>query len=108
MVEMCHGQGLLAVVDDGSVIGFAAGVMAPSLAAPTALVGTEVAWWINPSIRGAGYGIMLLDFMEDLARDLGIKYWNMVAMESSMPQQVKSMYLDRGYTLQESTFTKVL
>jgi GNAT superfamily N-acetyltransferase len=109
MVEFSHDQGFLSVAESkGKIIGFAAGIYSALLGNSTVLAGTELAWWIDKEHRGGQHGIMLLKFMESRAKDLGIRYWNMVAMESSMPEQVKSMYEKMGYTHQESTFTKVI
>ena len=109
MVEFSHDQEFLVVAEhDGKVIGFAAGIYSALLGNSSVLAGTELAWWIDKDHRGGRHGIMLLKFMESRAKDLGIKYWNMVAMESSMPEEVKGMYERMGYTHQESTYTKVM
>lgn len=109
MVEFSYDQEFLAVVvHEGEIIGFASGIYAPLLGNSSVLAGTEVAWWVDQKHRGGKHGIMLLKFMENRAKELGIKYWNMVAMESSMPDTIKGMYERMDYTHQESTFTKVL
>ena len=109
MVKYSYDQEFLAVYEiDGQIIGFASGIYNQLMGSSKVLCGTEVAWWISPGHRSAGNGVRLLKFMENRAKELGIKYWNMVAMQSSMPDQVKKMYEKMGYTLQESTYTKVL
>ncbi len=108
MVQFAYDQGLLAVVDNGGVVGFCAGVKSPSLGSPEAIVGTELAWWISPDHRSGRNGIALLRFMEQIAKDEGVKYWTMIAMESSMPEKVCSMYEREGYQKSETGYTKVL
>lgn len=109
MVKFSHDQNFLSVVEhENEIIGFAAGIYAPLLGNSKVLAGTEIAWWVDENHRGGKHGIMLLKFMENQARTLGVKYWNMVAMESSMPEVIKGMYERMGYTHQESTYTKVM
>lgn len=107
MVKAAYDQGLLAVVDiGGEVVGFCAGIKSPLMASTEAWMGTELAWWVSPSHRGGRNGIALLKFMEDLAREHGIKYWNQISMESSMP--VGEIYERMGYTKSETVYTKVI
>jgi GNAT superfamily N-acetyltransferase len=109
MVKMAYDSGLLAVVDvSGNVVGFCAGIKSFLLGSTKAVTGTELAWWITPDHRGSGTGVRLLRFMERLAKGEGIKYWNMVSMQTSMPGEVNKMYEKMGYTLQESVYTKVI
>ena len=109
MVQLAHDHQLLAVVDvDHAIVGFCAGICAPLMASPHAVAGTELAWWVDPSHRGGKNGIALLQFMEQLAKDAGVKYWTMVTMESSMPEIVGRMYEKLGYHKSETSYTKVL
>lgn len=109
MVEMAADHGLLAVVEiDSEVVGFAAGVSSFLLGSTQARCGTELAWWVSPKHRHGKNGVALLQFMERLAKDQGIKYWVMVSMQSSMPEYVNALYESMGYTLSETSYTKVL
>lgn len=109
MVAAACSQGLLCVLEvDGSTEGFAAGCKSPSLGSSQAMVGTEIAWWVNPDHRGGGNGIELLKYMEMLAKEQGVKYWSMVSMQSSMPEQVNALYEKMGYKLSEMVYTKVI
>ena len=108
-IEAAHNQGLLAVSDSGGVIaGFIAGISGPLMCNPNVLVGTELAWWVTPKYRSNHHALRLLTFIEERAIELGIKYWNMVSMQSSMPDQVNAMYEKMGYELAETTYTKRL
>jgi len=104
MVRMASDHGLLAVLDP--IVGFAAGIKSHLLGSTQAMMGTELAWWVDPLHRGNGG--RLLEFMEGLAKREGVKYWNMMSMESSMPEAVGQMYEKMGYRHIETTYMKEL
>ncbi len=106
MVQMAYRCGLLAVLDIGGVVGFCAAVCSPILGSSNALGATELAWYVKPENRGGKNGLRLMLFMEDLAKAKGVKYFNMVAMHSSM--EVGSIYERLGYQKTETSYTKVL
>jgi hypothetical protein len=109
MSQLCIDQGLMCVVDiDGVLEGFACGVKGPLLANAEVLSGTEVAWWVNPDHRKGRNGIALLLSLEQQAKAQGIKYWNMVFMESSMPEKIEGIYKKMGYKKTEVFYTKVI
>ncbi len=108
MVEMAYDHGLLAVVEiDGKCVGFCAGVKSPILGSSKAWCATELAWYVYPEHRKGKNGIALLLFMEGLVKEQGIKYWTMVSMQSSMPEEVGRMYEKMGYVHSETCYTKV-
>jgi len=109
MAESCIDNDFAAVLEiDGKTEGFACAIKGPLLANNDVQVGIEVAWWVNEEHRGGRNGIKLLMFMEDLARQAGVKHWNMVYMVSSMPDQIEKMYQKLGYRKTEVTYSKVL
>lgn len=108
MVEMAFEHGLLAVLDVDGVVGFIAGIKSPLLASDHAFMGTELAWWVDEKHRKGSNGIKLMKFMEGLAKEQGIKYWNMVSMQSSMPDKVNKIYERMGYTHSETAYSKVI
>lgn len=102
-------QGMLSVlVVNGLLVGFACGIYAPLLGNGSVLTGTELAWWVDPEHRKGRNGIGLLIHLENQAKDAGVKYWNMVYMESSMPQEIKGIYERLGYKRTETTYTRTL
>lgn len=108
-VMMAHDHGLLAVVDINSeVVGFCAAVKSPLLGSASSFMATELAWYVSPNHRGGKNGVALLLHMEQLAKSQNVKYWNMVYMESSMPETVKTLYERLGYKKAETSYTKVL
>ena len=109
MLSLCLVQGLLSVVEiDGEPVGFACGIKGALLGNSQVSSGTELAWWVEPEHRGGRNGIALLKHLEGLARDAGIKYWNMIFMDSSMPEAVEGIYKKMGYRKSETVYTRVL
>lgn len=109
MSDLALQHGLLAILEmDGVVEGFTAGLKSPLLACHAVLSGTEIAYWVNPAARKGRNGIALIRHIEGMARTQGIKYWNMVAMESSMPEMVARIYGALGYEKSETSYTRIL
>ena len=109
MVKMANEHDLLYVAEvQGSVVGFAAGVVGALLGNGAVKVGTELAWWLNPDQRGGALGIKLLKAIENQAKEIGIKYWNMAFMCSSMPDEIERIYQKLGYTKSEVVYTRRL
>ena len=92
---------------DGEVQGFVCGVKGFLMANFDVSVGTELAWWVNEEYRKGSDGLKLLKAIEQRAKKIGIKYWNMAYMNTSMPDSVKKIYESMGYKENESLYTKV-
>ena len=108
MVQMAFDHGLLAVVEiSGCVVGFCAAIKSFILGSTKAMGATELAWWIDPDHHQGKNGVALLQFMGKLVQEQGIKYWTMISMQSSMPEQVGRMYERMGYVHSETCYTKV-
>lgn len=109
VLKMCAENKLLSVLEaDGELQGFAMGVQSVLLANHNIKVGAELAWWVNPSQRNGVNGLKLLTHIEKLAKEAGIKYWNMIYMETSMPEKIKQIYECLGYKKTETTYTRSL
>ena len=109
MIEQTMTHELCLVLEiDGKVEGFICGVKGYLLANFDIMNGTELAWWVNEDYRKSGGGLKLLRSIEKRAKKLGVKYWNMLYMQSSMPSSIKSIYESTGYRKSESFYTKVL
>ena len=92
---------------NGNVEGFVCGIKGVLLANFDVSAGTELAWWVNKDYRKGSDGIKLLKAIEQRAKKVGIKYWNMAYMNSSMPDSIKKIYESMGYKENESLYTKV-
>jgi len=107
--EHCLSENLLCVLEiGGNVEGFAAGIKGYMLGNVNIVCGNEVAWWVNPSHRGGRNGIKLLKYIEQMAKDAGVRFWTMAFMQSSMPEQIESIYQKLGYYKTEVLYTKEL
>lgn len=108
-LDIALSQNLLFVYEsDNKIKGFVAGCMIPLMGSKSTFSGTEQAWWVDPYYRGTTIGARLKKHIEKAAKNLGCKYWNMVALESSMPQEIKAMYEKDGYRVTETTYMKRL
>lgn len=109
MASMAIDHGLLAILElDGVIEGFTAGLKSPLLACADVLSGTEIAWWVNPAARKGRNGIALMQHIEQMAKAQGVKYWNMIVMESCQPEVGAAIYERLGYKKSETSYTRVL
>lgn len=109
MASLAIEHGLLAILEVGGVIeGFTAGLKTPLLGSSTILGGCEIAWWVNPAARKGRNGIALMQHIEKMARAQGVKYWNMIVMESCQPEVGAAIYERLGYKKSETTYTRIL
>jgi len=70
------------------------------------LVGTEVAWWVDPEFRGGSAGVRLWAAAEQWAEDQGAIWIQMSAPAGN--DVVRRMYRKAGYSELETTFQKRL
>jgi GNAT superfamily N-acetyltransferase len=71
-----------------------------------AIVGSEVAWWIEPDFRGGSAGVRLLEAAEAWARAMGATRFQMVA--PALNPRVGEFYRRRGYAEVETTWQREL
>ena len=108
MIEKTMEDELCLVLEiDGNVQGFVCGIKGFLMANFDVSAGTELAWWVNEDYRKGSDGLKLLKAIEQRAKKIGIKYWNMAYMNTSMPDSVKKIYESMGYKENESLYTKV-
>lgn len=109
MFQVSFDHNLFLVLElEGKVRGFMTAIKAPLLASTKATMAVETAFYIDPDYRGNKIGVDLILQMEQKVKQQGIKYWNMVSMESSSPEVANKLYLKLGYTKSETSFTKVI
>ena len=102
------GMGLLSVAEDNSnIVGFILGLAVPHIMNKKYLVGTELAWYIDPAYRKGSAGIKLLKHIETSAKEMGCKMWSMMCLESQNPEQIEKIYLSLGYKKTERSYTRV-
>jgi GNAT superfamily N-acetyltransferase len=100
-------QGIvLALEEEGEIVGMAGGMVFPLYFNHAHLTGSEMFLWVRPDRRG-GSGIRLLIALEDAARAKGCASWGMALMSALNPEKTEQFYLRRGYRPHERTFVKV-
>lgn len=94
--------------DDGEVVGTAAAMMAPVFWNKVDVQGIEIFWWVDPEHRKDGNGKKLRQALEKIAKSRGVRFWNMVSMETSEPEKLDKMYAKAGFKRLENIYMKVL
>jgi hypothetical protein len=87
-----------------SGVGFIAGISTPFLFGKCNLA-SEIAWWVDPEVRGSGEGIRLLEAFEYWAKF--IAECKLISM-ASLNKDVEKYYKKSGYKLYERAYLKVL
>lgn len=105
----CMDQGLMTILEiDGKAVGFLAGLMAPCIANESVMIGSEIAYWIDPEHRDAGNGVLLLSSAEHNAKAAGVDMWGMMSLENVEPEKVDKLYKGMGYAIGERSYFKRL
>lgn len=99
---------LLVAIDNKKVIGTAAAFVAPVYWNYADLQGLEAFWWVDKEHRASGIGRQLRVQLQDIAKERGVKFWNMIALKESMHDEVCASYERDGMTHVETVYMKVL
>jgi phosphinothricin acetyltransferase len=98
---MCFSQGYPALTarnDDGVMAGFA--ILRPYSPIPAFSRTAELTCFLGPGFTGRGIGTMMLEALEDGAREMGIT--SILATVSSLNEASLRFHLARGFTRQGS------
>lgn len=98
---------LLVVESDARVCGMVSLSIEPFTFNVRVPVANEIAWWLDPEVRGLGVASQLLEHMEQACRDRGVKVIRMAMMANS-PVQAAAIYERMGYSMTDSHWMKVL
>lgn len=102
-------QGLCSIgVVDGKIVGFLAGLAYPAILNANVMVGTEIAWWVEPEFRGKKIAIQLLLRAEENARAKGLYCWSMMCLEKLNADGLENIYERLGYEKAERTYLRIL
>lgn len=104
--SLLSNKNFICVIKKGK--GVIIGMVYPCYWNPDVLMAQEFGWWVEPEYRNTSLGIKLLNKFEDTAKEMGAKHISMIALESSSPDKVGSIYTKKGYTLLEHTYMKEL
>jgi len=94
-------------VIDGEVIGFLLGLQFPALLNTNIMVGTEIAWWVEPEHRNKPIGVKLLKYIEYQAQNKNLKLWSMMCLEKLNADGLESIYERMGYKKAERTYMRI-
>jgi GNAT superfamily N-acetyltransferase len=101
-------QGLCPVAEvDGKIVGFLLGLEFPAILNANIMMGTEIAWWVEPEHRNSVIGVKLLKFVENKAKQKNLKFWSMMCLEHLNPDGLEAIYLKMGYKKSERTYMRV-
>ena len=101
-------QGLGPVAEvDGEIVGFLLGLEFPAILNANIMMGSEIAWWVEPEHRNKVIGIKLLQFIENKAKQKNLKFWSMMCLEHLNPEGLEKIYLKMGYKKSERTYMRV-
>jgi len=99
---------LLVLEDDGRIVGCIGFVLTTPISGGP-FGAAELFWFVDKEHRGGSTGVrMLVEAERYMESNYDIKYLEMTAMETSMPDKVQGFLERRGYTPSERHFRKVL
>ncbi len=105
-VLMDAGLGVLFLLEQEGVIqGVFGGMAAPDLF-HGGMVASEIFWFVRKEARGGIGGGRLLAAFETWALEQCCEEIQMVHLEASMPGELSSFYIRRGYNLVEARYSK--
>jgi GNAT superfamily N-acetyltransferase len=110
MLEYLVGDnGVVQVAVDGdTVVGFILILLYPFPFNPNERSATELAFYVREDAQREGMGRQLLKSAENVARQKGVKFLSMVALESVAPEKAQALYSQLGYVRNETVYTKVI
>ena len=91
--------------ENGEIVGYFVGFVAPGLHYKTCLTLTMDIFWIHPSKRGGRAGINLFKFVEQEAKNRGVQR---MFMGSKMHKDVGWLFEKLGYTEVERYYSKMV
>lgn len=97
---------VLALEDQGQLVGMAGGVSSPCYFNHRVTLGQELFFWINPEQRGGG--MIFKKVLEAEARRIGCDAWIMIALENIRPDATGALYRRGGYRPAERNWIKRL
>lgn len=100
-------HGIAQVAYDGDkLVGMLLAVIGAVPFSPTVGSATEMVFYVEEDYRKDGLGAHLIKQAENVCRQLGVKYLNMIHLASVDPSKPEALYTKLGYHTSETVFTK--
>ena len=95
--------GIFGLKDKGEFVGGIGYIIYPQLE-DGVLSCSEAFWYVDEKCRGKG--LSLLFHLEKFAKSQGVKRFQMIHLENSMPEKLRKVYLRLGFKKIESIYLK--
>lgn len=107
LAETLRTKGIAQVAYDGDkIVGMLLAVIGAVPFSPTVGSATEMVFYVEPDYRKDGLGAHLIKQAENVCRQLGVKYLNMIHLASVDPSKPEALYNKLGFSVSETVFTK--
>ena len=107
LADTLRTHGIAQVAYDGDkIVGMLLAVIGSVPFSPTVGSATEMVFYVEPDYRKDGLGAHLIKQAENVCRQLGVKYLNMIHLASVDPSKPEALYKRMGYHTSETVFTK--
>lgn len=106
LIQDMSGFILVVADDEDKVRGFVLVTIAPFIYSMNDTIAGELAWYVDPELRGGKIGLQLLAKAELIATMRGVTYMTMISMAHSM--DIGPLYEKMGYSPTETTYVKEL
>ena len=80
-------------VIDGEVVGFLLGLQFPALLNANIMVGTEIAWWVEPRHRSKPIGVKLLKYIEKVKLNFFQEKIELVEIKYEVPEEESDEFI---------------
>jgi len=94
--------------DDEEVVGYIMFVLGTLPFDINVKIATEMVFYVDPSYQRQGIGNNLIKQAENVAKQLGVKFFSMIHLDSVSPKKAEALYDKHSYNLTETVFTKEL
>jgi len=91
---------------DGTACAMLVGVVGSMWFAPSVLMASELAWWVEPEVRGSPIAIRLIRAYEQWATESGASFIAMASLSLDSGPDVGRLLKKLGYTQAETTHIK--
>lgn len=101
-----HNICIVATDDNDKAVGVLGLWLCPFMFNRNVLTCEEVIWWVKTEFRKSSYGIQMIQYADDIRKLRGAVNFRM-ALLSTSPAGLESVYESLGFNFSEKYFTKV-